>query len=129
MLARAVSTVDRLADDMSATKGVSLTDLEPLTTLLVRTCHSLYRIIVWQDTTVLVQGGRHFPDVTVGRIEGSGFGGSLLKMAWIGVGLRMEICAGGRRIVTSPVRKIRTERKSRNDRIAAPVSCTQSWQE
>ncbi len=110
MATGSASTLDEFADEVSATEGVSLTELEPLTTLLVRTCHSLYRIIVWRGTTVLVQGGRRFPDVTVGRLNGSSLGGSVLKLAWIGVGLRMEICAGGRRIVTSPVREITTER-------------------
>jgi hypothetical protein len=38
------------------------------------------------------------------RLDGSSFGGALLKVAWLGVGLRMEICCNGQRIVTSPVR-------------------------
>ena len=33
-------------------------------------------------------------------------GGNLLKVGWIGVGLRMEIVAEGRRIVTTAVRSI-----------------------
>jgi hypothetical protein len=33
-------------------------------------------------------------------------GGNLLKIGWIGVGLRMEIVAEGRRIVTTAVRSI-----------------------
>ena len=110
MLARAVSTLDDVADKIAATEGVNLADLEPLTTLVVRTCHSLYRIIVWRDTTVLVQGGRHFPDTVFGRINGSSLRGSPLKLGWIGVGLRMEIWVGGRLIVTSPVREITIER-------------------
>jgi len=44
-----------------------------------------------------------------GRMDGSGFGGSLLKVGWIGIGLRMEILAGDQRIVTSPVRDISIE--------------------
>lgn len=116
MLAHAVSTLDDVADEIAATEGVNLADLEPLTTLVVRTCHSLYRIIVWRDTTVLVQGGRHFPDTVFGRINGSSLRGSPLKLGWIGVGLRMEICADGRLIVTSPVQEITTERHRSMDR-------------
>jgi len=104
------ATLDGFADEVSATEGICVRDLEPLTTLLVRTCNSLYRIIISRGTTVLVQGGQFFPDVTPGHLDGSSFGGSLLKLAWIGVGLRMEICSGGQRIVTSPVREFRTER-------------------
>jgi hypothetical protein len=103
------STLDGFADELAACKGVNLRDLEPLTTLLVRTCHSVYRIIVLRGTTVLVQGGPFFPDVTVGQLDGSGFGGRMLKLGWIGVGSRFEISSDGRRFVTSPVRAITTE--------------------
>ena len=124
MSARVAYAVDELADEASATEGINLDDLEPLTTLMVRTCHSVYRIVVWRGTTVLLQGGRRFPRSTVCRINGSGFGGSVLKLAWMGVGLRMEIAAGGRWIVTSPVREITTEypangRSSRDARTAS----------
>jgi len=103
------STLDGFADELSASEGVSLLDLEPLTTLLVRTCHSVYRIIVLHGTTVLVQGGLAFPDATIGHLNGSGFGGNLLKLGWIGVGLRMEISSDRKRFVTSRVRAITSE--------------------
>ena len=103
------ATLDGFADGVSVAEGISLEDLEPLTTLLVHTCNSLYRIIVSERTAILVQGGRFFPDATVGHLHGSSAGGSLLKLAWIGVGLRMEICANAQRIVTSPVRAIARE--------------------
>lgn len=103
------STLDGFAAEVSAADGINVNDLEPLTTLVVRTCNSLYRIIVSQRTSILVQGGQFFPEMTPAHLSGSGFGGSLLKIAWIGIGLRMEICVGGQRIVTSPVRTIATE--------------------
>jgi hypothetical protein len=46
----------------------------------------------------------------MGRLIGSGFGGSVLKRGWIGVGLRMEFCSEGRRVVTSSVRNISVDR-------------------
>ena len=103
------ATLDGFVDATAAADGVCVRDLEPLTTLLVRTCNSRYRIIVSRNTAILVQGGRFFPEVTDARLEGSSVGGSFLKVAWIGVGLRMEISAGGQRIVTSPVRGISRE--------------------
>lgn len=90
----------------SASDGLSLRDLEPLTTLRVRTCNSHYRIVISHQTAIYVQGGRFFPESTGARLEGSSFGGSFLKMGWIGVGLCMEIWADGQRIVTSPVQSI-----------------------
>lgn len=97
----------------SASDGVDLRDLDPLTTLHVRTCNSQYRIVVSRHTAVFVEGGRFFPEATDARLEGSTFGGSFLKMGWIVVGLCMEICARGQRIVTSPVRSITQEAEAR----------------
>jgi hypothetical protein len=91
-----------------AAEGLHLHELEPLTTVVVRTCNSVYRIIVSERSSVRVQGGRYFPDMTSAHLNGSSAGGSLLKVAWIGIGLCMEISAGGQRIVTSPVRAIDT---------------------
>lgn len=99
---------DAFADTLAASEGVDLLDLEPMTTLVVDTAHSTYRIMVLQDTTVLLRGGQCFPDVTIAHLRGSGFGGYLLKLAWIGVGLRMEFLVDGKRFVTSTVRAITT---------------------
>ena len=98
----------------SASDGISLRDLEPLTTLHVRTRNSHYRIVISHQTAIYVQGGRFFPESTDARLDGASFGGSFLKMAWIGVGLCMEIWAQGQRIITSPVQSItRDERDAR----------------
>ena len=107
------ATLDGFVDSASTTKGVCLRDLEPLTTLLVRTCNSRYRITVSRHAAIVVQGGPFFPEPTTARLEGSSAGGSFLKVAWIGIGLRMEISAGGQRIVTSPVRAITRDDRSR----------------
>lgn len=109
------ATLDGFVQSASGA-GISLRELEPLTTLLVGTCNTQYRIIVSRQSAVLVQGGRFFPEVTAAHLDGSSAGGSFLKMAWIGVGMRMEISAGGQRIVTSPVRTISTEREPRTSR-------------
>jgi len=104
-----VATLDGFADETADMPGVDLRDVEPLTTIAIRTRNSQYRIIVTRGTSVVVQGGQFFPDAIAARVEGSGFGGSLLKVGWIGIGLRMEIFAGDQRIITSPVRDISIE--------------------
>jgi hypothetical protein len=109
------ATLDGFVQCASGT-GVSLREIEPLTTLLVGTCNTQYRIIVSRQSAILVQGGRFFPDVTAANLDGSSAGGSFLRVGWIGVGLRMEISAGGQRIVTSPVRSITTERELHTSR-------------
>ncbi|HVG69542.1 MAG TPA: hypothetical protein VM819_01490 [Vicinamibacterales bacterium] len=86
--------------------GVALGTLEPLTELKVQTRNTCYRIVISRDADIVIQGGTFFPDPTRAHVEGASFGGNLLKVGWIGVGLRMEILAEGRRIVTTAVRSI-----------------------
>jgi hypothetical protein len=100
-IARA-ATLEGFAAETAAPSGVHLPDLAPLTTL----------IVVSQGGPVLVEGGRFFPRPTTAYLDGATFGGSLLKVGWIAIGLRMEIRTGDQRIVTSPVHTIATERAS-----------------
>ena len=93
-----------------AEEGVCLRDLPPFTTLLVRTTNSLYRVVIADWPRVYIQGGAFFPDPTAAYLDGASAGGSCLKVGWIGVGLLVEIRSGSRRIITSRVRAIRTER-------------------
>lgn len=107
-IARA-ATLDGFVRHVAESEGVNVRALDPLTTLSVQTCNSTYRLVVSDGDRVLVQGGRFFPEPTRARLAGSGFGGSLLKLDWIGVGLRVELNVGDQRIVTSPVRRILRE--------------------
>lgn len=106
ILVPATATMEGFAAASSACDGISLHDLEPLTTLHVRTCNSYYRIVIAERAAIYVQGGRFFPQPTAARLDGSSAGGSLLKLGWIGIGLCMEIRAHGQLIVTSPVRSL-----------------------
>jgi hypothetical protein len=109
-LIRREATLDGFINDLADAPGISLREVEPLTTIVVRTHNSCYRILIEHDTTAIVRGGAFFPDPTPARIDGSGFGGTLLKVGWIGIGLRMEIFTNGRRIITSPIRDMAVER-------------------
>jgi hypothetical protein len=90
-------------------EGVSLAALSPIDRLRVRTRNSWYDITVVgpTDASVVIQGGAFFPDPCRARVSGASLGGSMLKLAWVGVGLCLEIHHDGRRIVTTPVREIR----------------------
>ena len=105
-------TLDGFASEVATADGVGLDDLDALSTLFVQTLNSLYRIIVLEPPRprILIQGGRFFPELTEARLAGASFGGSLLKLSWLGCGLRMEICSQGQRIVTSPVKSIEVRR-------------------
>ena len=105
------ATLDGFMTEIEGNEGLDVRQAEPLLTILVRTYNSLYRIIPLQrgDCKVLIQGGQFFPQPTEAHFAGSTFGGSFLKMAWIGMGLHMEINSGGQRIITSPVKRIAVE--------------------
>jgi hypothetical protein len=102
-------TLEGFIDAAGACRGVSVLDLEPLAVLHVETRNSVYRIVVSNRTAVFVQGGHFFPEPAAAHLAGSTFGGSLLKIAWIGVGMRMEIWRDNGPILTSPVRRIAIE--------------------
>ena len=103
------ATLNRTSDVLENTAGVYLPDLPPLTTLLVRTTNSLYRMVITRWPEVYIQGGDFFPDPTAADVDGASSGGSCLRAGWIGVGLLVELRAGGWRITTSPVVTITTE--------------------
>ena len=99
------STLEGFAATASG-PGVAVASLQPLTALLVDTQNTRYHIIVSGGGDILIQGGAFFPEPTPARLDGASLGTSLLKIGWIGLGLRMEIRAGGQRIITSAVRSI-----------------------
>ena len=104
-------TLDGFVEAVSRDDGLGLTDVDALTTLVVQTENSVYRITVLQPyrREVLVQGGVFFVVRTRACLNGSSFGGSCLKLGWVGVGLRMELHAEDQWIITSHVRSITVE--------------------
>jgi hypothetical protein len=103
-------TSDDVVEELLANACVMLAHLESPTTLHVRTTNSVYRIVVVEGSTTTVQGGVFFKETTAVDFKVSSLGDGRRKIGSIKVGSRMEICAGGHCIVTSPVRAIRTER-------------------
>jgi hypothetical protein len=104
-------TLDGFVLEPGCTEGVALQSLKDGTVFSVITRHSSYRLVVVDPAQqrVLVTGGRLFPERTELRLEGATAGGSLIKIGWIGVGLRFEMSLGGQRITTSRVESITIE--------------------
>ena len=104
-------TLDGVIKAVSQTDGIELIDVDAFTTLVVRTDNSIYRITILTPhlREVVVQGGTFFPKRTRACLSGSNFGGSCLKIGWVGLGLHMEFHAGGQWIITSHVRAIAVE--------------------
>jgi hypothetical protein len=88
--------------------GVQLEHLPDFARLVVRTTFNVYQLIVLDGRTgeILIRGGDRFPVYTRSRLEGSSIGGNLLKRLGIHIGLRMELCSGDRRTLTSRVQSI-----------------------
>ena len=105
------STLDGFTEEVSRADGIGLLDVSALTTLVAQTENSVYRITVVQPHAkeVVVQGGAFFPEPTRACLSGSSFGGSCLKLGWVGVGLRMEFHAEDLWVITSYVRTITVE--------------------
>ncbi len=104
-------TLDGFTKAVSQADGIGLIDVDAFATLVVRTDNSVYRITILKPHAgeVLVQGGKFFPERTRACLSGSTFGGSCLKIGWVGLGLHMEFHAGDQWIITSHVRAIAVE--------------------
>ena len=91
-------------------EGVAIDTLEAGTSLSLRTRNSAYRLTVVDGARgkVLVQGGLRFPENTQACFLGSDAPGAL-KINWLGVGQRMRILTGDRRVSTSAVQSITIE--------------------
>jgi len=104
-------TLDGFAEEAVRHGGVDISQLEPLTRLYVQTQNTLYQLTLldpW-ESKIMIQGGQFFSCPTEASLCGTSFGGSFLKSKWIGRFMRMEVHAGGRNIVTSPVRSVKTD--------------------
>jgi len=93
------------------TNGVQIEQLDEMQRVLVRTRNSLYEITVmdgWKGE-IVVRGGRLFPHATPARLAGATFGGSILKLRGIYIGLQMEIHAEDGPWLTTRVKMIAVE--------------------
>lgn len=101
--------IQKLIDEQK--DGIDVRSLKPGTKVFVNTKNSEYII----ETTskpgyVKAQGGRYFPEVQECYFNGSTWGGSMLKLGWIGRGMHLEFSLeDGRTLTTTGVRKARIE--------------------
>lgn len=101
-------TLDGFAEEATRQGGVDLAELPTLTRLHVRTQNTVYQVVLLSpgESKVLIQGGRFFSEPTESYLCGSSYGGNLLKVSWVGLGMRIEVMREGRRIVTSTVESV-----------------------
>ena len=101
--------INRGIVDSEMEGGVYLSDLATGVRLEVETQHNLYHLVTAGDGKALISGHPRYCPVPVEvRIQGSGWGGSLLKPSFIGRGMRLEFCHPAFNVVTtSTIREIR----------------------
>ena len=91
--------------------GVHLDDLSPGNVLEVKPQNHWYTIVIGSRGEDLICGHPQYcPDPVAVRIEGSTWGGSMLKLRFVGRGMRLEFQhPTHRRIVTSRIADIRAK--------------------
>jgi hypothetical protein len=102
-------TLDGAAAISLRLESVTLRTLGACDTIHARTHNHDYEIFLLDPESgrSLVRGGKYFAEPTEATVNGSIFGGGMLMMGWLGVGLRMEIHTGELCLVTSPVESLR----------------------
>ena len=105
------SSLETVAEISSALDGVTLGSMEACAIIHAQTRNSAYEIFLLDPKSgrALVRGGESFTEPMEVIVNGSTFGGCMLKAGWLGVGLQMEFFANGQRTVTSPVQSLRVE--------------------
>lgn len=91
--------------------GVHLRDLPPGSALSIQTANRVYRMVALGDRTALISGHPEFcPEPAEVRINGSTWGGSMLKTKYVGRGMHLEFeHPVHRTILTSRIIDIRTD--------------------
>ena len=90
--------------------GVFLNELPPWTILQIQTMHHCYTAVLLGGSEALLSGHPEFcPEPVQVAIAGSTWGGSMLKLQYVGRGMHLEFRhpAYAMPIVTSPIQEIR----------------------
>jgi hypothetical protein len=90
--------------------GVFLDDLPPSTVLEIQTMHHRYTVVLLGGSEAMLSGHPEFcPEPVQVAIAGSTWGGSMLKLQYVGRGMHLEFRHPqySTPIVTSPIQEIR----------------------
>lgn len=106
-----IATLDGFTEAVEKNDGLYVSSLPASITLLIETQNSHYQLVILDPIRMSVRVSSYDSKVVRepfnGIINGSTFGGSMIKLGWIGVGMCLEIhMANGRTLTTSPTKKI-----------------------
>jgi hypothetical protein len=102
--------VNRSIIDSEIEGGVFLNDLPPSTVLEIQTLHHRYTAVLLGGSEAMLSGHPEFcPEPVQVAIAGSTWGGSMLKLQYVGRGMHLEFRHPHypTPIVTSPIQEIR----------------------
>src|SRR4051812_40923923 len=84
--------VDDLLQECEKHQGIDLNKCRPNVEILVETQNHFYTLITGNEAgEVTITGGKYFPKPTQAIVNGSTWGGSCLKMKWLGPDMCMEV--------------------------------------
>ena len=104
--------------------GVFLDSLQPATVLQIQTQHNCYTAVLIGGSRALISGHpRYCPQPVLVAIAGSTWGGSMLKLHFVGRGMHLEFHHPEYRtpIVTSLIQEIQEHSGAHRSRVAALV--------
>jgi hypothetical protein len=89
-------------------EGFNISLLVCGTKIVLETRNSFYEIEIIENSNAFIYGGTkgddvHFKKQTRVVLNGSTFGGSLIKLDWIGKDMQLELQNGNKRFLTSPI--------------------------
>lgn len=94
--------------DMELAGGIWYDKLPVGSVVEVQTKNTRYILEKRSDTQSFIQGNaKYCPIPTECRINGSTFGGSMIRIGWLGVGMFLEFQMGGGTITTSQIESVR----------------------
>ena len=83
--------INRAIIESEVEGGVHFYSLPEPATLEVQTMNRLYKLVVRHDGSAWISGHPEFcPEPTEVRVDGSNFGGSMLRLHYLGRGMHME---------------------------------------
>lgn len=95
--------IERRIEEQKKQGGIEI-DKQPIGTRIeAQTRNTLYKIEILAGGKAKVEGGRYFSEPKETRISGSTWGGSMLKMHWLGIGMHIEFPE----CTTTPVVKLK----------------------
>jgi hypothetical protein len=112
-----LALLERFIETSENAVGIDLAAITAGSIIWLKTTNSEYCLRLLDPLTrrVTVQGGSLFAEPTEAIVSGSGGGGSVLRVGWIGTGLQLEMscsfaCESAINVVTSPIQRFALQR-------------------